>query len=447
MASFGSPLKLAPSSPKRSRITHSWNKCIICQCSTKEPVINMRSVSKSSFISSMEIRKDVVFSRVLNEVSSIDQLRSDEMKVLYHRSCYKSYTSKQNCSVYIPDNSTEGETRPAGVTSSSESIPSVITRSQVQSFRWDLCFICQHKSFKKDFKVHKVESEDRMNKIVNSALKTGDHKIIQLVKNEVFLQKAVYHNGCMTKFLLKTTFVKRDSDSSNVDPSCHDIAFKSLVAEVGDDLIIHKKVFLMTQLLDRYKSFLPKVVAKGYLSSKLQDKMQKYYGDKIVIKPQRGQGMSNLVFSSELSIGDAIAAAGNYKTKLKASEEEYSLSCDSSTLNDEQVLHSAAGILRREIEKIQLSNEEYPSASQVSLAASLDLLPDLLVKFVAWVLDGKSFENAVESYAVPVEKARKAVGISDCIVSVSKQAFTPFHLGLAVQLYHEFGSRHLIETL
>jgi hypothetical protein len=33
------------------------------------------------------------------------------------------------------------------------------------------------------------------------------------------------------------------------------------------------------------------------------------------------------------------------------------------------------------------------------------------------------------------------------IVSLSKHTFTPFHLGLAVQLYHEFGSRGLVDNL
>ena len=33
------------------------------------------------------------------------------------------------------------------------------------------------------------------------------------------------------------------------------------------------------------------------------------------------------------------------------------------------------------------------------------------------------------------------------IVSLSKHTFTPFHLGLAIQLHHEFGSRRLVDNL
>jgi hypothetical protein len=47
-----------------------------------------------------------------------------------------------------------------------------------------------------------------------------------------------------------------------------------------------------------------------YSSAKLQDRLVKHYAGSIVIHTQRGQGMSNIVFSDKLSLGDAIAATG-----------------------------------------------------------------------------------------------------------------------------------------
>jgi hypothetical protein len=110
-------------------------------------------------------------------------------------------------------------------------------------------------------------------------------------------------------------------------------------------------------------------------------------------------------------------------------------------------LHSAVGILRRNIEKLKISVEDYPSANDISIAASMDKLPQSLVRFLCWLIDAKSFESATEPYTMPTDKIRKALSITDSIVSVAKQLFTPFHLGLTVQLYNEFGSRHLIDTL
>jgi hypothetical protein len=58
-----------------------------------------------------------------------------------------------------------------------------------------------------------------------------------------------------------------------------------------------------------YKSLLPKDVSENYQSTRLQCKLASYHGSSITIHPQRGQGMSSIVFSSSLTIADAIAAA------------------------------------------------------------------------------------------------------------------------------------------
>ena len=61
----------------------------------------------------------------------------------------------------------------------------------------------------------------------------------------------------------------------------------------------------MTQLLEKYKGYLPADTGT-YSSAKLQDRLVKHYAGSIVIHTRRGQGMSNLVFSDKLSLGDAI---------------------------------------------------------------------------------------------------------------------------------------------
>jgi predicted urease superfamily metal-dependent hydrolase len=79
----------------------------------------------------------------------------------------------------------------------------------------------------------------------------------------------------------------------------------------------------MTHLLEKYKAYLP--ADTGTCSSaKLQDRLIKHYAGSIVIHTQRGKGMSNLVFSDKLSLGDA----GKYKSKFKASELENDFQVD-----------------------------------------------------------------------------------------------------------------------
>ena len=80
---------------------------------------------------------------------------------------------------------------------------------------------------------------------------------------------------------------------------------------------------------------------------------------------------------------------------------------------------------------------------------ALPILSDvaLIPSFICWLIDEKAYKAASEQYTVPIDKIRKIPGITESIVSLSKHTFTPFHLGLAVQLHHEFGSRGLVDNL
>jgi uncharacterized membrane protein YciS (DUF1049 family) len=52
--------------------------------------------------------------------------------------------------------------------------------------------------------------------------------------------------------------------------------------------------------------------------------------------------MSNIMFSSCLTIGDAIAAAGKLKSMLRLTEIEHELATETSQESQEHILHSAA---------------------------------------------------------------------------------------------------------
>jgi hypothetical protein len=153
---------------------------------------------------------------------------------------------------------------------------------------------------------------------------------------------------------------KQDSDLSS-----NEIVFHNLIHEINDYLVVRKKVFRMAQLLEKYKAYLPADTGT-YSSAKLQDRLIKHYAGSIVLHTQRGQGMSNIVSSDKLSLGDDIAAAGKYKSKFKASKLENDFQVDVEGISDEQILHSAVGILRRDIEKLKISVEDYPKRQTTS---------------------------------------------------------------------------------
>ena len=52
---------------------------------------------------------------------------------------------------------------------------------------------------------------------------------------------------------------------------------------------------------------------------------------------------------------------------------------------------------------------------------------------MCWLLDDSAFESANDSTSVLIRKLRKCLSLAECIVYVSKNKFTSFHLGLALQ--------------
>jgi fructose-specific phosphotransferase system component IIB len=80
----------------------------------------------------------------------------------------------------------------------------------------------------------------------------------------------------------------------------------------------------MSSLLDKFCSLLPEGLSTKYYTAKLQTRRQNHYGITIAIESQKGQGQSNIVFSSSISVADAIRAASELKADLKFSDVETS---------------------------------------------------------------------------------------------------------------------------
>jgi hypothetical protein len=102
----------------------------------------------------------------------------------------------------------------------------------------------------------------------------------------------------------------------------HASAFQQFIDSIRDDLFVNKKAVSMSILLDKLCSFLQPNIASKYTTSKLQQKLLNYFGNAIIVEKQRGQGKSNTVFSSAITV--SIHAANNLKAELKFTELETS---------------------------------------------------------------------------------------------------------------------------
>jgi hypothetical protein len=138
----------------------------------------------------------------------------------------------------------------------------------------------------------------------------------------------------------------------------------------------------MYSLFDKLCSLLPEGLSTKYSTAKLQTRLQNHYGDTIVIESQKGQGQSNIVFSSSISVADAIRAACKLKADLKFSEVEASFA-DVPDMQEDQIIHDAAKVLRGSLHAVEISKDCYPSPSDLSHHRSLQFIPPTLMTFLS----------------------------------------------------------------
>ena len=263
MSNFGSPLKLGASCSKRPKPCFNFEKCIICQINCDEEVSVFTHNSKSSFLSSVEKRQDEIYNKFIDEYESLDLIVAGDTHMVYHRSCYKSYTSKHNIAVHI--------SRKCSTTGSNQdsTTSSVLTRRQSGPIDWNVCIFCNHKTYKKVKTLTKIESDERISPILDASNHYSDSNIKK--------GRNTTTNQCITKYLIG---IKPENDDGSDDPnsyvnSDYEAAFTKLVNDINNNLMINKKAFLMSSLLEKFFSYLPENVPKHFTTRKLQRKLRK----------------------------------------------------------------------------------------------------------------------------------------------------------------------------
>jgi hypothetical protein len=212
----------------------------------------MQSQGKHSFLRAMETRKDDVYSKVLKELTSLSDIKLDSTVVKYHKPCYRAYTSKQNFKPFLQSEVLDDSDRGSSSLTSSiiktvPSEPSVFRRSD-----WSSCIFCKFKTHKNDRKLHKVETAERAQSVLDAAQRTSDLDLQHPVLHKQFQENAQYHSICITKYLLKNTKVEKVSDTES---SKHELAFNNLISVIHEDLMFNKKAFLMSFLIEKFCSF------------------------------------------------------------------------------------------------------------------------------------------------------------------------------------------------
>ncbi len=180
-----------PSKKPRTCLETIYSKCIICQLDRDEKLRKAQESSIANFISKLKIREDDVQKRLATDLEKLQ-----EHDVLWHSTCYASYTSPENLK-YVRQISTEDNVQHQR---------GRMSRSTVSVTDWSKCLFCKNRTYKKNPQLHRVSTQEACNKMLDAANSKGDEEMLHVlrgVNNDLIAAKAKYHKVCHSSYVAK----------------------------------------------------------------------------------------------------------------------------------------------------------------------------------------------------------------------------------------------------
>ena len=182
----GSPLKLR----QLSTLTTNLSKCSVCQNEANETLFVAQRDSISKFLKAATIRDGNVFEKVNPEA---EELLVET--VLWHKNCYKSYTSKTNLERFEKISADESEQQCEAM----ETEQQRLTRRSLEgsSVDWQLCLFCQKSKYKGSKQLVNLctrQAEESLRKTAD--ILNDDAMKMKTALPNLIEQEAKYHKAC-----------------------------------------------------------------------------------------------------------------------------------------------------------------------------------------------------------------------------------------------------------
>jgi len=407
-----------------------------------------------------DLRKDDVHERLFPFREDILQRK---INVSYHKACRSGYVSKSNLR-HVSSNEVEAPTAsvPSCSTASGNLSGQRTRRDETSTFNIrQNCFICGmsqkilNRQREKLTQITTGTGESTREKVVKAATARQDDVVGLRMSAypDLFAFDGKYHRSCLSHYISERNIIALQRKGvCVVDQGCSpsDLAFKQIVQDIVNTVLSKQKT--VTTLLQIRSTFASKLdefqPGTDVYSWKLKEKLKNHFKDKLVFVERRG--LSDLVCSSTVSIGDALCKAA----KLQASQQQESYEdmqevvSESGHTNEKNVLHAAAGILRMHMLNVQESKHHYDPSSKIAIDQCAEFVPDVLYDFMAWMTDSAAYKSVSNCSDFSLTKSSiSTISICHEIIAKTRRIRTPITLGLGLYVHHEFGSKQLVQEL
>ena len=165
-------IKNGPSCSVLPKLWTNFEKCIICQRNCDEEVNICTHNSKSSFLNS-----EGICIKFIDEYGSSDQIQADDINMVYHRSCCKSYTSKRSIAENVVQRAPIRTVLP-------------LLFKPVHSLVPSIGMFCNNKTYKNVKTLKKIESIERISHILVAANHYSDSNMTNKTSQENYKERA-----------------------------------------------------------------------------------------------------------------------------------------------------------------------------------------------------------------------------------------------------------------
>lgn len=434
------------------------DRCICIICLQRIPDKPHKDIVQSPTAKGLETLLDIAKSRQDRVNNFLSPFREDilslRLEVRFHKSCRATYTNK----FYSVEPTPETDTLPESASESTLKRKSPRDGEVGFNIRTH-CFICGRVKKLGNRKepltcIEMGTGKPTREKTMKAAIERNDtvvHSRMILYK-DLFAYDAKYHRSCYGHYISERNVrYQVPGEDIIIESTLHDQAFQILSDEMKKTIFSELKTVATLSELNRrfieilHSTGIPAESADSYKARKLKQRLSKQFGDEISFISRKGQ--TDLVCCSTVSVGVVLTKAAKLQSELSDSNDSFEPEQVDTVLTDKQVLYRAASVIRDAIKDIQSTKEAY-RLSDLSPEKCGEIVPSPMYDFIHWLVNSKAFMEATDSSEECSRRNNiQVVAICHSLISQSRHILTPMSLGLALNVYHDFGSCKLVRTL
>lgn len=397
-----------------------------------------------------------MFYRIQEDIENLFQKGA-----FWHKDCYSAYTSKSNLASRKIDASLADSPNNVCLQQGSQSHTRTSTR-HIAHFNTSLCMFCQS--------VKRGGGTKKLSEVNTKEGAQTLHGITKVRHDEIFLRindvdlmavKAKYHQTCRANYVNMKSPKCQMSSPTYIKSSFEEAleaAFTKVASEVESSLLVGHSVKEVGLLCQKINQILKDdgFPRNSCTNKTVKTMLVKHFGHKISFTGQHDRTKSQLVYSSDVDLGEVVTTLKHVNDSHDDSmfgesfesrgDDEDALACGTAVDKDLVVLMKAARILRTELTHAKGLETWPPVPDDICQARAEQMIREKIRMFLRWILVGDEATDCEDPSETEKATDLRILAIGQDLLFASSKGhnMTPKHVALANAIHHTARSKYLL---